>query len=77
MNNDMSFEQKLEAVQLIASQLENGGLVLEESLKRYEEGIRLLNELDSEMKNVQQRLTVLRTAGDGTAEETAITENET
>lgn len=77
MSNDseMTFEQKLEKVQLIASQLENGGLLLEESVKCYEEGIRLLNELETEMSNVQQRLTVLRTGNDGTVAEFAVEED--
>ena len=59
------FEQKLEAVQRLIGQIESGALPLEESVKRYEEGMRLLKGLDAELQDYSRRLTVLRTGPEG------------
>ena len=56
-----SFEQKLECVQKLIGQIESGTLPLEESVKRYEEGMSLLKKLDEELQDYSRRLTVLRT----------------
>ena len=56
-----SFEQKLESVQKLIGQIESGTLPLEESVKRYEEGMSLLKKLDEELQDYSRRLTVLRT----------------
>ena len=59
------FEQKLEAVQRLIGQIESGTLPLEESVKRYEEGMRLLKGLDAELQDYSRRLTGLRTGPEG------------
>ena len=59
------FEQKLEAVQRLIGQIESGALPLEESVKRYEEGMRLLKGLDAELQDYSRRLTVVRTGPEG------------
>ena len=42
-----------------------GGQSLEESLKRYEEGVKLLDSLEKELESAKQRLTVLRQGENG------------
>ena len=64
-----SFEERLSQVEALIADMESGALGLEEALKRYEEGMEALTALEKELQSAQQRLTVLRTAADGTEEE--------
>ena len=54
------FEDKLKFVQELADRIESGKLSLEDSVRRYEEGMKILCELDQELKDMNRRLTVLR-----------------
>lgn len=54
------FEEKLKSVQDLADQIEGGKLSLEDSVRRYEEGMKILGELDQELQDMNRRLTVLR-----------------
>ena len=56
----MSFEEKLQAVQDLADKIESGKLSLEDSVRQYEDGMKILGELDQELQNMNRRLTVLR-----------------
>ena len=56
----MSFEEKLQIVQSMAEQIESGKLNLEDSVRQYEQGMKILGELDQELKEMNRRLTVLR-----------------
>ena len=69
-----SFEQRLDQVGEIIAGIETGQLPLEESVRRYETGIRILNELDRELADMKRKITVLQTKPDGTEEETAAEE---
>ena len=64
-----TFEERLAQVETLITGMESGTMGLEEALKRYEEGMQALMELEKELRSAQQRLTVLRTAADGTDEE--------
>ena len=55
-----SFEARLQSVQAIISQIEEGKLSLEESVKQFENGMKTLSQLDEEMKDMSRRLTVLK-----------------
>ena len=54
------FEDKLKSVQDLADQIEGGKLSLEDSVRHYEEGMKILASLDQELKDMNRRLTVLR-----------------
>ena len=56
----LGFEDKLKSVQDLADQIEGGKLSLEDSVRRYEEGMKILASLDQELKDMNRRLTVLR-----------------
>ena len=56
----MSFEEKLQSVQELADQIESGKLSLEDSVRQYEQGMKILGELDQELQDMNRRLTVLR-----------------
>ncbi len=64
-----SYEEKLRQVEQMITAMEAGGLPLEETLRQYEEGMRLLSEMEQELAEATQRLTVLRRQADGTEAE--------
>ena len=60
-----SFEQQLTQVETLISRMEEGGMSLEESVQRDEEGLTMLAALEKELQSATQRLTVLRRGADG------------
>ena len=66
---ELSFEKRLEKVEDLVNLLEEGNLSLSDALKRYEEGIKTLDELEKELGEATQRLTILRAQADGTEAE--------
>jgi len=69
-----SFEDRLQAVQNIIGGIEGGTLPLEESMKQFEEGMRMIGALEGELKEMNRRLTVLRREADGTEKEAPMEE---
>ena len=72
----LTFEEQLAGVEALISQMESGGMPLEESLKRYEEGMKVLAELEKELAEATQKVTVLRQSVDGAEEEIPLEEDE-
>lgn len=72
----LTFEQQLASVEALIDQMEGGGLPLEESMKRYEEGIAMLTAMEKELQTATQRLTVIRQKADGTDEEVPMEDGE-
>ncbi len=64
-----SFEQALERLETIVSELEGGALTLEESLARYEEGMRLSQRLSRTLDEVEKRIERLTGEGEPPATE--------
>lgn len=64
----LSFEEQLAAVEDIIGRMESGSMPLEESMKRYEEGIALIAAMEKELHAATQRLTVLRKTAEGEEE---------
>ncbi len=71
-----SFEDQLNALEQLISSMEKGEMPLEESLRAYEEGMKMASQLEQELQNATQRLTVLRTGKDGEDIEVPIEEDE-
>ena len=59
-NGTQSFEERLAQVQDIIGKIESGKLPLEDSVTAYEQGMKLLDALDGELKQMNRRLTVLQ-----------------
>lgn len=55
-----AFEQKLEQLERMVQQMEEGGLKLEEMLKLYEQGMKLSRSLNQDLEAAQQKLQKLR-----------------
>ena len=58
-NHEPSFEEALEALESIVERLEKGELSLEESLKLYEEGIRLSRLCHGKLEEAEGKIEVL------------------
>ena len=65
----LTFEQQLEAVEALISGMESGSMPLEESMRRYEEGMAMIASMEKELQSAQQRLTVIRRNAEGGNEE--------
>ena len=65
----LTFEQQLEAVEALISGMESGSMPLEESMRRYEEGMAMIASMEKELLSAQQRLTVIRRSAEGGDEE--------
>ena len=56
----LSFEERLQQVQEITVRIESGALPLEDAVKEYERGMKMLGELDGELSDMNRRVTVLQ-----------------
>jgi exodeoxyribonuclease VII small subunit len=54
--NELSFEQALEKLENIVSQLESGQIKLEDAVKVYEEGNQLKKICEEKLKNAQRKV---------------------
>ena len=61
-----TFEEKMTQLEALVQKLEEGGMTLEETLKHYENGVKLASELKKELVAAEEKLTIL---GDKGAEE--------
>lgn len=55
----MSFEENMEALEKTVQELENGNLNLEDSIKKFEEGITLSKKCNDILEEAEKRITVL------------------
>lgn len=60
-----SFEQNIKELEEIVTALENGETTLDESLKLFEQGIKLSKTCQSMLDKAQQKVTVLLQNNDG------------
>ena len=74
MTEKKTFEERLELVKSMIDKIEKGDLSLEESVTQFEEGMKILNELDQEMDQIQRRITLLQEQGDGNRNEIPLEE---
>ncbi|MCD6575339.1 exodeoxyribonuclease VII small subunit [Candidatus Aerophobetes bacterium] len=55
----MNFEEAMQKLEKITQDLEEGNLSLDESLKRFEEGMRLVNFCEKKLEEVEKRIRIL------------------
>ena len=55
-----SFDDGLDRLEALVQQLEGGQLSLEEALQRFEEGVKLSQDLQSQLAQAQRRVDVLK-----------------
>ena len=65
---EMKFEEALKRLEKIVGELENGSLSLDESLEKYEEGIRLSKACSKKLEAARKKVEILLKAEDGSVE---------
>ncbi|MDQ4120117.1 MAG: exodeoxyribonuclease VII small subunit [Acidobacteriota bacterium] len=63
--NEPNFETQLAALERIVRELERGDLPLEESLRLFEDGVRLARECQERLNKAERRIEVLMRDDDG------------
>ncbi len=59
----VSFEQSLEQLQNVVRQLEGGALSLEDSLKAFEQGVRMTRDCQKLLSDAEQKIELLSQSG--------------
>ena len=57
--NKKTFEESLNELEIIASDLERGDLNLEDSIKKFETGMKLSKECSEKLENAEKRINIL------------------
>jgi len=65
---EMKFEEGLKKLERIVADLENGNLPLDESLEKYEEGIRLSKMCAKKLEAAKKKVEILLKSEDGSVE---------
>lgn len=56
---EITFEEAIDKLEEIVNSLESGDFALEESLKLYEEGVKLVNLCNKKIENVEKSVKIL------------------
>lgn len=70
----LTFEKALEQLEQIVQEMETGHLSLENSLKKFEEGIKLSQFCSQKLEETEQKINLLIEKPDGRIEETSFTD---
>ncbi len=70
-----SFEEQMEQLEEIVGELEKGDLSLEDSVKKFEEGIKISNECNKTLEEAEKKITILVNKNGEIREEDFSTEN--
>jgi len=62
---ETSFEDAMKRIESIVEELEKGDLPLEESLKRFEEAVKLARVCNEKLKGAQEKVSKLVKTGEG------------
>ena len=65
----MNFEENVEQLEKIVQELEKGDLNLDESIKKFEEGMNLSKKCNEILEKAEKKITVLIKKDDGLQEE--------
>lgn len=66
---DFDFEETMEKLEKIVQELETGDLNLDDSIKKFEEGIKLSTSANKYLEEAENKITVLIKDGEGLQEE--------
>ena len=65
----MNFEENVEQLEKVVQELENGNLNLEDSIKKFEEGMAISKKCNEILEEAEKKITVLIKKDDGVEEE--------
>ena len=66
--SELKFEEKINLLEQIVNELENDDVNLDESIEKYIKAMSLVKECDSELKNIEEKITKIVNA-EGTLED--------
>ncbi len=66
---DMNFEDAMKSLEQIANELENGELSLEQSVDKFEEGIKISKKCNEILEKAEKKISILIKNGDEIKEE--------
>ncbi len=76
MKDNKTFEDSLNELEKIASNLENGDLGLDEAIKEFEKGINLSKECSKKLDEAEKRINILVQGENGELKEESFTAEE-
>ncbi len=76
MTAEMKFEDALKKLEKVVEELESGDLPLDDSLKRYEEGVKLAQFCSKKLDSARRKVEVLVKSGAGKLEAKPFNEKE-
>ncbi len=74
--SEMSFEDTIQKLQEVVQELEKGTLNLEDSVKKFEEGINLSKQCNEILESAEKRINILIKKDDGISEEKFVQQDE-
>ena len=69
MSTEKTFEEMMENLEQISQDLENGELTLDESMKKFEEGMKLSKKCSAILENAEKKIKILIKDGEDLSEE--------
>ena len=69
MSEDINFEDAMKKLEGIANELEKGDLTLDESVRKFEDGINLSKKCNEFLDNAEKKITMLINNGEEIKEE--------
>ena len=76
MKEDLDFEEAMNKLEKIATELENEDLKLEEAVAKFEEGMKISKECSDILENAEKIITILLKDADNIKEENFVQEEE-
>ena len=73
---ELTFEEAMQQLELIADELEKGDLDLDKSVAKFEDGMKLSKQCSKLLEDAEKRITILLKDGDTIKEENFIQEEE-
>ena len=59
MEKNKSFEEMMQSLEQIANELESGNLSLDDSVKKFEQGMEISKECSKVLENAEKKITIL------------------
>jgi exodeoxyribonuclease VII small subunit len=76
MEENLNFEESMQKLETIANELEKGNLSLDESVNKFEEGMKLSKKCNDFLESAEKKITILINNGNDMAEEDFIPKDE-
>ena len=68
-DNNKSFEEMMQSLEQIANELESGNLSLDDSVKKFEQGMEISKECSKILENAEKKITILTKDSDDNLKE--------